>query len=72
MLASGERKTVHNGGAYARYVPSGHLVYVNKGTLFAVPFDPDRLVGMAPGEQHQPLRRGGGIGCLDDQPAAIA
>jgi serine/threonine-protein kinase len=43
VLATGERKTVHSGGAYARYAPSGHLVYVNKGTLFAVPFDADRL-----------------------------
>jgi serine/threonine-protein kinase len=43
VLATGERKVVHSGGAYARYVPSGHLVYANKGTLFAVPFDVDRL-----------------------------
>ena len=28
-----------SGGSYGRYVPSGHLVYVNKATLFAVPFD---------------------------------
>jgi serine/threonine-protein kinase len=27
------------GGTYGRYVPSGHLLYVNRGTLFAVPFD---------------------------------
>ena len=26
-----------------RYLPSGHLVYTNKGTLFAIPFDVDRL-----------------------------
>jgi hypothetical protein len=26
-------------GMYPRYVPSGHLLYVTKGTLFAVPFD---------------------------------
>ncbi len=37
------RKTLLGGGTYGRYVPSGHLVYVNKGTLFAVPFDPDGL-----------------------------
>jgi len=43
VLATGERKVIYSGGAYGRYVPSGHLVYVNKGTLFAVPFDPDRL-----------------------------
>jgi len=43
VLATGERKVVHSGGSYARYVPSGHLVYANRGTLFAVPFDADRL-----------------------------
>ena len=31
------------GGTFGRYLPSGHLVYVNGGTLFAVPFDLDRL-----------------------------
>jgi serine/threonine-protein kinase len=36
---TGERKVVHRGGYYARYVPTGHILYVLKGTLFAVPFD---------------------------------
>ena len=31
-------------GSYARYLPSGHLVYVSKGTAFAAPFDADRLM----------------------------
>jgi Tol biopolymer transport system component len=39
VLKTGARTVVYNGGAFARYVPSGHLVYVNKGTIFAVPFD---------------------------------
>jgi serine/threonine-protein kinase len=43
VLATGERRIVHTGGSYARYVPSGHIVYVNKGTLFAAPFDAGRL-----------------------------
>jgi Protein kinase domain/WD40-like Beta Propeller Repeat len=30
-------------GMHPRYVPSGHLTYVSKGTLYAVPFDPVRL-----------------------------
>ena len=31
-------------GVYARYAPSGHLLYVTRGgTLMAVPFDPGRL-----------------------------
>ena len=42
-LADKSRKTLVRGGTYSRYLPSGHLVYVNRGTLFAVPFDADRL-----------------------------
>jgi eukaryotic-like serine/threonine-protein kinase len=29
--------------ADARYVPTGHLIFLRQGTLMAVPFDPDRL-----------------------------
>ena len=42
-IASGQRKTVHRGGFHARYLPTGHLVYMHEGTLFAVPFDLKRL-----------------------------
>ena len=54
-LPGGERKVVLRGGYYGRYLPSGlgsptraerkgsHLVYLHEGTLFAVPFDLDRL-----------------------------
>ena len=42
-LKDGRRKTLVRGGAWGRYLPSGHLVYLAKGTLFAVPFDADRL-----------------------------
>jgi Tol biopolymer transport system component len=42
-MASGRRKMLQRGGFYARYLPSGHLVYVHEGTLFAVPFDLQRL-----------------------------
>jgi serine/threonine-protein kinase len=38
-LGDGHRKTLMRGGTYGRYVPSGHLLYVNRGSLFAVPFD---------------------------------
>jgi hypothetical protein len=34
---------VHRGGHYARYLPSGHLVYLHGGTLFAIRFDSGRL-----------------------------
>jgi len=40
---SGPPKTILHGGFYARYLPTGHLVYVHNGTLFAVPFDSKRL-----------------------------
>ena len=42
-LASGESKKVFRGGFYARYLASGHLVYMHRGTMFAVPFNLDRL-----------------------------
>lgn len=51
-LADRHRKAVARGGQYPRYLPSssgatsgvsGHLIYVNKATMFAIPFDLDRL-----------------------------
>jgi Tol biopolymer transport system component len=42
-IASGQRTTVQRGGFYARYLSSGHVVYMHEGTLFAVPFDLKRL-----------------------------
>ena len=42
-LADHRRKTLQRGGTFGRYLPSGHLVYLNGGTLFAVPFDLDNL-----------------------------
>jgi serine/threonine-protein kinase len=38
-LGDRHRRTLIRGGTYGRYLPSGHLLYVNRGTLFAVPFD---------------------------------
>jgi Tol biopolymer transport system component len=38
-LGSGERRVLIPGGADARYVSTGHLVYMKTGTLMAVPFD---------------------------------
>ncbi|HEY4580350.1 MAG TPA: protein kinase, partial [Candidatus Acidoferrales bacterium] len=40
---SRQRKTVQRGGYYARYLLSGHVVYLHEGTLFALPFDLQRL-----------------------------
>jgi len=42
-LSGGTPKVVVRGGHYGRYVPSGHLIYLQQGTLFAVRFDLDRL-----------------------------
>ena len=42
-LDTGEQTVVYRGGYYGNYVESGHLLFVNAGTLFAVPFDPDSL-----------------------------
>jgi hypothetical protein len=41
-LADGTRTVLVKGGTFARY-RNGYLVYVNQGTLFAIPFDVDRL-----------------------------
>jgi Tol biopolymer transport system component len=38
-LKDRSRKTVARGGAAARYLPSGHLIYSNRNTVFAMPFD---------------------------------
>ena len=45
-LSGGMKKIVVRGGHYGRYVPSGHLIYVQESTLFAVRFDLDRLETM--------------------------
>ena len=42
-LPSGSRKVVYRGGYHGRYLPTGHLLYLRDGALFAVPFDLDQL-----------------------------
>ena len=46
-LADHRRKMLQRGGTYARYLVAsggkGYLIYVSRGTLFAVPFDPEKL-----------------------------
>jgi Tol biopolymer transport system component len=42
-MSSGQRKRVLRGGYYGRHVPTGHLLYMHEGTLFAVSFDLSRL-----------------------------
>ena len=47
LLDTGERRTLWRGGYFGRYAPTrgkrGHLVYIRRGVLFGVPFDPERL-----------------------------
>ncbi|MDO8681458.1 MAG: winged helix-turn-helix domain-containing protein [Acidobacteriota bacterium] len=38
-LENGERRTIHRYGSSARYVPTGHLVYMRGESLMAAPFD---------------------------------
>ncbi len=42
-VETGERTVVHRGGHYGRYVPTGHVVFVQDATLFALPFNPASL-----------------------------
>jgi serine/threonine-protein kinase len=42
-LPNGEPRRLIDQAADATYVSSGHIVFLRRGTLFAVPFDPDRL-----------------------------
>ena len=42
-LETGKWRTLLEGGSYARYVPSGHIVYAHSGALLAIPFDLTRI-----------------------------
>jgi hypothetical protein len=42
-LDTGERRVLIQGGADARYVPTGHLLYMQNAVLMAVPFDGRRM-----------------------------
>jgi hypothetical protein len=42
-LADHRGKVLVRGGTSPCYLPTGHLIYTNKSTLFAVPFDLDKL-----------------------------
>lgn len=43
VLPNGPTKVLVSDAYHGRYLPSGHLVFVREGALFAVAFDPDRL-----------------------------
>jgi serine/threonine protein kinase/Tol biopolymer transport system component len=42
-LETGQRRTVVHGAGRGKYLPSGHLVHVTNGKLYAIAFDLDRL-----------------------------
>jgi Tol biopolymer transport system component/predicted Ser/Thr protein kinase len=42
-LNTGKRTTLHHGGFFAHYLPSGHLVWAHHNALYAAPLDLDRL-----------------------------
>ena len=42
-LETGRRKKVLTGGTQARYIPTGHIVYLRGGSFFVVPFDESSL-----------------------------
>jgi serine/threonine-protein kinase len=39
QTTDGRRSVLHRGGLFGRYAPSGHLLYLNEGKLFAAPFE---------------------------------
>ena len=43
VTPKGDRRVVLEGGAYARYSPTGHILYVRGGEIMAAPFDAQRL-----------------------------
>jgi serine/threonine-protein kinase len=47
-LATGEYRVLIRGAHRPQYVPTGHIVFVRAGSLWAVPFDPERLVVTGP------------------------
>jgi len=42
-LETRKRYFIFKGGTYARYIPTGHIVYAHNNTLYAVRFDIERL-----------------------------
>ena len=62
-FATGERRTLIEGGSEGRYLPTGHLLYALDGSMFAVPFDPaQQMVTGGPVSVVEGVRRvAGGI-----------
>jgi eukaryotic-like serine/threonine-protein kinase len=72
-LKSRQRKTLVTGGADGRYLATGHLVYVYRGTLLAMPFDVARLEARGgPVPMVEGVRRLAGVGAAGASLAQFA
>jgi serine/threonine-protein kinase len=55
-LVSRARKTLVENASYARYMPTGHLIFGHKGTIHAAPFDAERREATGPSVPiHEPI-----------------
>ena len=64
VLRTGERRVLVPLGMDARYLPTGHLAYMQERTVFVVPFDPERLEVTGPAVpliENVSLYRGSGV-----------
>jgi len=43
VFATGERKVIQRSAYFGRYLSSGHLLWLNSGTAYVAPFDPEKL-----------------------------
>lgn len=50
-LDKSEKKILVRGGVYARYLPTGHILYLRGKSFFVIPFDLDRLEVTGPPTQ---------------------
>ena len=71
-LATGEYETLIEGGFRPQYAPTGHILFVRAGALWAVPFDAERLqttgreVPVLDGVQNDSFRGGAPYAFSDD------
>jgi Tol biopolymer transport system component len=72
-IGATDRQVVWSGGSAARYLPSGHLLFVQRDALFAIAFDADaRAVRGGPVPLVQGLRRPTGANASDAANYAVS
>jgi predicted Ser/Thr protein kinase len=47
-IATAQARSVHRGGYYGRYLANGYFTFLNRGALFAAPFDPESMRMLIP------------------------